>query len=458
MKSIVFKLGMLVVSILLLVLLPLGYVVDQLFYTFYNNKTYEEMEQHVITLVDMRTQMDEETFIEKVEVAMEMVHEQVVYLDESREIVMNEQNTLDSLDIITEEDWLQLQQQNEIIKRQQEHVSYIASPIYNHNEFEGAIFMVTSTDDVDEIMDQVRTSLFVTGIGGLLLALGFTYIIVRKVSMPLLHMEKVTRDMAKGNLNVVLTPSSEDELGTLAHAINDLSRKLKTLEDTRKEFLANISHELRTPLTYMDGYVSLLKEKQSPEERQHTIKIIEEETARLRLIVNDLFDLSKLEEGKISLILEWIDVSEVMESVVEKVTYTAEQKKLALVIKEEPVPLLYADGNRMSQILFNLLDNAIHYTEKGSITVTMKHDDEQLYLFIADTGIGIAEEDVPYIFERFYRVEKSRSRAHGGTGLGLSIVKKLVELQGGTVHVESTYGEGTTFSIIFPLTNKEMEA
>lgn len=162
-----------------------------------------------------------------------------------------------------------------------------------------------------------------------------------------------------------------------------------------------------------------------------------------------------MEEGKLNLTLESIDLFEVMENVIRKVEFKVKAKGLGVhVDMDKKLPLLYGDGLRMEQIFRNLIDNAIQYMENGEILIQLKRVDKHtVMVVIQDTGIGIAEEDLPYIFERFYRAEKSRSRDHGGTGLGLAIVKHLVELQGGSIQVSSHVGEGTRFEIFFPISN-----
>lgn len=158
-----------------------------------------------------------------------------------------------------------------------------------------------------------------------------------------------------------------------------------------------------------------------------------------------------MEEGQIKLKREWIDLNRIINIAAEKVRLKAESKRISLQLESnDQVPPIRADRKRMEQVLLNLLENAIRYTEKGRILLKLSGKKEAAVLSVSDTGIGIPKEELPYIFERFYRVEKSRAREYGGTGLGLSIVKKYVEIQGGTIQVESRMGIGTTFTLTFP--------
>jgi signal transduction histidine kinase len=235
-------------------------------------------------------------------------------------------------------------------------------------------------------------------------------------------------------------------------AINDLAKELQRYRDTRSEFFANISHELRTPITYLEGYADVLSQGlvEDEFEKKKYLDIISHEAKRLARLVHDLFELSKMEEGKIDLKLESIALSALIHQVVLKVELAIKEKGLEVIELVLPNCSIIGDGVRMEQIVLNLLDNAIRYTPTGSVVISLTEENKDILLCIEDSGIGIPEDELPYIFERFYRVEKSRSRQFGGTGLGLSIVKKLVELQGGTIAVSSSLGQGTRFEIRFP--------
>lgn len=327
--------------------------------------------------------------------------------------------------------------------------------------FSGLVKAIASKEGIQQSVQNVRSLLVLAGIGAFFLALGFTFVISRKLSDPLIQMEQATRKIAKGNLETRVQVISGDEIGSLAHAINDLALDLQRYRDTRSEFLANISHELRTPMTYLEGYAKVVKDGlyETEEERNRYLDIIHQETFRLSHLIHDLFELSKMEEGKIGLHLEWIDFVEVVENVTLKAELKAKEKGLEIKVDlQTDLPMVYADGLRMEQIIFNLMDNAIRYTEKGTISIQMKKvNSNEITFVIEDTGVGILQDELPYIFERFYRVEKSRSREYGGTGLGLAIVKRLVELQGGCIEVSSEVSRGTRFTMTFPIKAKEGE-
>ena len=334
-------------------------------------------------------------------------------------------------------------------------VSGMAVPNRDNNQVnDAAIYVLASTEHMDESISRIRNLLILSGVGAILLALGGTWIAAQTLSRPLLQMQQATRKIAVGDLETRLSIRSKDEVGSLAEAINDLAKDLQRYRDTRQEFFANISHELRTPITYLEGYAKVVKERlyTSEEEKEKYLDIIQEEAVRLQRLVNDLFELAKMEEGKITLSLEWIDLNEIIRDSVRKMEWKVKEKGLVLhAVYGDHIPLVLGDGLRMEQIMLNMLDNAVRYTEYGSITVSVHTEANVVKLTVEDTGMGIADDEIPLLFERFYRVEKSRSRQFGGTGLGLSIAKKLVELQGGDIKVSSRVGVGTRFEIYFPL-------
>jgi signal transduction histidine kinase len=267
-------------------------------------------------------------------------------------------------------------------------------------------------------------------------------------------MEKATRAIARGNLDTKVNVVSKDEVGSLAKAINDLSIELNNYRTNRSEFLANISHELRTPTSYLKGYAQLLRKHQykNKEELESYSSIIESEADRLAKLIQDLFELSKMEEGHLELYLQHVDLEEIIEQSVKKVMLKAKEKNLDLSYNiEDELPLIFSDGSRIEQVLFNMLENAVNYTEKGSIYISAWLEKEHVCILIQDTGIGIPEDELPFIFDRFHRVEKSRSRKMGGTGLGLSIVSEIIKLLKGSIEVQSKSGNGTSFLISLPL-------
>lgn len=235
--------------------------------------------------------------------------------------------------------------------------------------------------------------------------------------------------------------------------LHDVS-KWRRVEQMRTEFVANVSHELRTPITAVRGFAETLLDgaMEDPDMRRQFVKIIYEESDRLTRLVNDLLDLSKIESGHSVLQFDRCNLNELVQTTVKKLSNEANQHGLTL---ETHVPegaiMAEVARDRVAQVLINLIGNAIAYTpEGGRIDVFLEGAKDNVIIRVRDTGIGIPREDLPRLFERFYRVDKARARRSGGTGLGLAIVKHIVEAHGGVVNVESALGRGSTFSFVLP--------
>ncbi|HHW42157.1 MAG TPA: cell wall metabolism sensor histidine kinase WalK [Syntrophomonadaceae bacterium] len=236
--------------------------------------------------------------------------------------------------------------------------------------------------------------------------------------------------------------------------LQDITDK-KQLEQLRREFLASVSHELRTPLTLIQGYAEAMADGLAAgvEERRDYANIILEEAKRLRRLVDDLFDLNKISAGRLSLEISDVDIADLVDRVAQKYRSVMDEHNLSLDVDvAEPLPILRADPGRLEQIIGNLLDNAYRHTPPGGqIRITAAQAGKELKVCVSDTGKGIPAEELPYIWDRFYKVDKSRARSDGGSGLGLSIVKSLVEAHGGRVEASSTPGKGSVFSFYLPL-------
>lgn len=241
---------------------------------------------------------------------------------------------------------------------------------------------------------------------------------------------------------------NKDELVATLHEIT----KIKNLEKTKKDFAVNVSHELRTPLTAIKGFVETMEED-IEEKNKYYLDVIKRNTNRVISIVDDLLLLSKLEEKNGPLEIGEVNLKDLVENVLKIFGQRLKEKNIHLRYTfDEGLPLLFADPFKLEQVFINLIDNAIKYTEKGEIQISLRQQGNAVTIQIRDTGIGIPKEHLPRIFERFYVVDQSRSRKLGGTGLGLSIVKHIVLLHKGRIEVKNIPGDGTKFIISLPLT------
>jgi len=254
---------------------------------------------------------------------------------------------------------------------------------------------------------------------------------------------------------------SNDEIGLLSKSLNslatELQEKIAALEQqdrTRREFVANVSHELRTPLSIMQGYTEALIDEMagSEAERQKYLGNIHEEILRLRRLVGEILDLQKIEAGWQGTKMGEVSLSVIAERVADKFQTRAEEKKIHLAKNFTPaMSKVYANPDRLEQVLINLLDNAIRVTpDGGEVKIEVNERPSDIYVAVGDTGPGIPPEEQSFIWERFYKVDKSRTRTGGGTGLGLAIVKEIVEAHGGTIELASELGKGSVFSFVIP--------
>ena len=325
------------------------------------------------------------------------------------------------------------------------------SPIHEGQTTIGYVLMFQNTDSIHMLMERLNKHFLMVGMISGLVTILIIIILSKTLARPLIQMKEATLKMSKGDFTVAFATSSKDELGDLSNAIQLLADDLKHVKQERKEFLSSIAHELRTPLTFIKGYTDILyKRDLTEEDKNKYLVIIIEETNRLSRLIKDLFDLAKLDENSFVIEKERLEMNAFFANIEAKLSPVFQEKQINFYVHCEEAITLMADASRLEQVMINLLDNALKYGTAGDTTVvTVQHMNETIKITIEDTGKGIAKKDLPYIFERFYRVEKSRSRALGGSGLGLAIVKELVDAHGGEITVFSDENKGTIFELTF---------
>lgn len=301
-------------------------------------------------------------------------------------------------------------------------------------------------------------STFWSVIVGTTAAGGLSYWVSKRIVQPLTQIEQITKKFAAGQLDERLPPSEIPEINQLTTSFNSMAVSLEDVEHRRRELVSDLTHELRTPLTVLRGYLEELADNRiesTPEVYQQLTK----EIKRLERLINDLQELSKAEAGYLPIKVQPVNLRPLLESLVQKFSdqLLEDGPELRLDCPNQ-IPLVLADIDRVEQILVNLIGNALKYTKEGLITVRVWVEREgtnsrlsRLWIAVTDTGIGISAEDLPHVFERFWRAEKSRNQTTGGTGIGLAISQRLIELQGGQIEVESQLGVGSTFRFYLPL-------
>ncbi len=278
-----------------------------------------------------------------------------------------------------------------------------------------------------------------------------SYLFSKRIIKPVKKMKQITQSFASGNLQERMPESEIPELNQLGKSFNQMAMSLENVESKRRELIGDLTHELRTPLTVVRGYLEELADgdiEPSPELYRRLIR----ETRRLERLIYDLQELSKAEAGYLSINLAAVNLYSLVSNLVEKFSDQLLEEGPTLTLEyPSHLPLVWADLDRTEQILVNLLGNAIRYTEEGAIILRIYQVKKWVWLEVEDTGIGIESKDLPYIFERFWRADKSRTRYTGGTGIGLAITYRLVELQGGKIEVKSEVGKGSTFRFSLPI-------
>lgn len=274
---------------------------------------------------------------------------------------------------------------------------------------------------------------------------GVSYWLTKRIMKPLKQMKEITQNFAAGDWDKRMPNSEIPELNQLSLSFNHMASSLEDVEIRRRELVSDLTHELRTPLTVVRGYLEELASGDIPPSPELYLSLVRE-TKRLERLTHDLQELSKAEAGYLSINLKPINLRNLLTYLVEKFAdqLLDEGPILSLNCSSE-LPLVLADLDRTEQILVNLIGNAIRYTEKGSITVKVWQEKKKIWIAVMDTGLGISSEDLSHIFERFWRADRSRSSYSGGSGIGLAIAKRLVELQGGKIEVESELGKGSCF-------------
>ena len=304
---------------------------------------------------------------------------------------------------------------------------------------------------------------------GLMIAVLLSLLLAKTMVTPIQSLTRAAEKVAAGDFSESVENESGDEIGVLTRTFNDMAGQLesniedlKNAEQMRKEFVANVSHELRTPVTSIRSYAETLCDAggtMDPATEQHFLEVIMGESDRMTKIVQDLLTLSKFDAGSIAFDFQQFSFEKAIQNVYNAQLLEARKHNHDFRLKfRGEIPEIRGDQARIEQVMINMLSNAIKYTpDGGTITVTAGADGDSVFCTVKDNGIGIPQKDVAHIFERFYRVDKARSRESGGTGLGLSIAYEIVERHNGRIEVQSQQGKGTSVTVKLPVGGPENE-
>ena len=335
-----------------------------------------------------------------------------------------------------------------------EYAALCAAQITMNDRILGAVLLISPVTELREAILTVEKQLMTVFVIVAAAALTAAFIFAVTLTSPIKALTSTIRRMGKGDLSARVHVRTSGELKQLADSYNAMAEKIENFDHSRSQFVQNASHELKTPLATMKILLeNLIYQPDMPAElRAEFMQDMNHEIDRLSGIITDLLTLTQMDSQASALRIEPLDFTTLCQDTLHALHPTLEKARLTLHAELAENVMLSGDASKLGQAVYNLIDNAVKYTpEGGTITVTLVTEGREAVLTIRDTGIGIPEADVKHIFDRFYRVDKARSRATGGTGLGLSIVRQMVQLHGGEITVESRPGEGSAFTVTLPL-------
>lgn len=302
------------------------------------------------------------------------------------------------------------------------------------------------------LSESINRFLLLGGAVAIVIALILTFVLSRRMSSPIGVLAQAARRLGGGDLSQRVQFQGKGEVGVLAQAFNSMAADLEYAEQLRRNLVADVAHELRTPLSNIQGYLEAIRDRVMKPNATN-IRSLNEETALLSRLVDELQELSLAEAGELKLIYHAEDIAKLIKQAVNSWQPQVAAKEISLSLNlPDNLPLVNIDGQRVNEVLYNLLENAVVHTHSGgTINVAVTRQGDWVEVCVSDTGEGIPVEDLPNIFERFYRVDRSRARATGGSGLGLTIAKRWVEAHGGEISVQSELGKGSRFSFTLPI-------
>lgn len=328
-----------------------------------------------------------------------------------------------------------------------------AVPIIKEREMIGVVYLSTSAQNIVEFLDDIRKNLYTIAIIVSILIGLLSSVLAGVITSPVEELTDVIKHMADGKLDQKVEVRGNDEIAQLGMAFNKMSERLNQLEEKRRQFVSNASHELRTPLSSIKLLAESLLQMQHLDLTiiKEFLSDINNEIDRLSRIIDKLLMLTKMDVNDKELEMKNINIKELLQGIVKSLSPLARKKNIQLTLKTNEDIYVLIDEDKIWEAIFNIVDNSIKYTpNNGSVTISMEKSDYNIIIMIEDNGIGISDNEINKIFDRFYRIDKARARETGGTGLGLSIALSAVKLHGGEIQVESQVGRGSKFKIIIP--------
>ena len=335
-----------------------------------------------------------------------------------------------------------------------EWIGYYTCAVTDNGRLIGTVMMVSSLQDLTRSLDEIQNNIILFFVAVLIIVLAVGLYFGSVITRPINDLNTVMQQTARTGFTVRANPRGNDEIAQLGRTFNMMSEKLQNMDQMRSDFISNASHELKTPLSAMKILIESILHQETPDPSmtREFLGDINQEIDRLSAIVGDLLTIVRFDSRSEKLQMEPIALDELLFDTLSRLSPVANRAGIALEPSCDELCFVNGDPIKLQQVIYNLCDNAVKYTPRGgTVWVRLYTEAGRAVIEVKDNGIGIPKESIPHIFERFYRVDKARSRSTGGTGLGLSIVQSMVHLHGGDIEVESEEGVGTTFRVYLPL-------
>lgn len=453
-------------------------VVSLFFYIFFKNYYFSVTEEQLISQGEKMAQilsphLKDQEFSRSFEIINDynsVNNSHMWIVDKDRELISGFKGQTNTSHLYPNTDQLESALQGEVVTNHgmvsyvEDPVLSVAIPIFAENEVIGVIFVCNPLSEIKASIIQALKIVIFAGIITIFFVAFVIYFISRSITKPIKEITESSLEMIKGNFTKQAKVYSSDEIGMLAETFNSMmftldkslsdleneKNKIASMERMQREFVANASHELRTPLTSIRGYLEGMLDGviDSKEKENKYLRIILKETLRLHRLVNSLLDLSKIESGQIKINKQKLDLTEIINRTIIELESLADDRSLNLKADiPENLSLVFGDEDLIKQVLINYLTNAIRFTpEDGKVTVKATRIEDEVHVHVIDTGIGIAPEELPNVWKRFYKIDQARSLSKAGAGLGLSLVKEIMNRLGGNAWSESTLNQGSVFS------------
>lgn len=333
----------------------------------------------------------------------------------------------------------------------------VGVPVFYYGDFSGSVFATTVDTKPGNFIETMMMTLILASLCIMLACMIAVYVITERFTKPLQEMSAAAKEFARGNFDVKIPVTGNDEITELSIAFNEMSKSLSCLESMRSSFVSSVSHELRTPMTTIGGFIDSILDGVIPSnEQRHYLEVISSEIKRLSRLVTSLLEISRIESGSVALNPSIFDVCETARIILLSNEQRLEEKRLDVSFEcnEENIDVL-ADKDSIHRVILNICDNAIKFSrEGGKYIISFKKAENKVTVSVFNEGDGISESDIPYVFDRFYKSDKSRGLDKSGAGLGLFLVKSIINSHGEDIWVESKSGEWCKFSFTLPLAEK----